>query len=116
VPGIHCYVAGSIPAVTPRYCAKKIEKCSFEHKKNKEKKNFRLSLPTTDRKTVRPQPGIFRPRTRWGGVVDAILTEKIAVGLSGTSDVKSVSRLAKNIKTRHPSILNHFLMIYNMVA
>jgi hypothetical protein len=36
-PGIHCYVAGSIPAVTPRYCTKKIEKCSLEHKK-KEKK------------------------------------------------------------------------------
>jgi hypothetical protein len=35
-PGIHCYVAGSIPAVTPRYCTKKIEKkkCSLEHKKN----------------------------------------------------------------------------------
>jgi hypothetical protein len=37
-PGIHCYVAGSIPAVTPRYCTKKIEKCSLEHKKTKEKK------------------------------------------------------------------------------
>ncbi len=37
-PGIHCYVAGSIPAVTPRYCTKKLEKCSFEHKKTKEKK------------------------------------------------------------------------------
>jgi hypothetical protein len=37
-PGIHCYVAGSIPAVTPRYCTKKIEKCSLEHKKNKGKK------------------------------------------------------------------------------
>jgi hypothetical protein len=33
-----CYVAGSIPAVTPRYCTKKIEKCSLEHKKNKGKK------------------------------------------------------------------------------
>jgi hypothetical protein len=32
-PGIHCYVAGSIPAVTPRYCTRKIEKCSLEHKK-----------------------------------------------------------------------------------
>ncbi len=39
-PGIHCYDAGSIPAVTPRYCTKKIEKCSLEHKKNKEKKLF----------------------------------------------------------------------------
>jgi hypothetical protein len=39
-PGIHYYVAGSIPAVTPRYCTKKIEKCSLEHqKKTKEKKN-----------------------------------------------------------------------------
>jgi hypothetical protein len=37
-PGIHCYIAGSIPAVTPRYCTKKIEKCSLEHKKNKGKK------------------------------------------------------------------------------
>jgi hypothetical protein len=36
-PGIHCYVAGSIPAVTPRYCTKKIEKCSLEHKKTNEK-------------------------------------------------------------------------------
>jgi hypothetical protein len=39
-PGIHCYVAGSIPAVTPRYCTKKIEKCSLEHKKTKGKKMF----------------------------------------------------------------------------
>jgi hypothetical protein len=38
VPGIHCYVAGLIPAVIPRYCTKKIEKCSEEHKKNKGKK------------------------------------------------------------------------------
>jgi hypothetical protein len=37
-PGIHYYVVGSIPAVTPRYCTKKIEKCSLEHKKTKEKK------------------------------------------------------------------------------
>jgi hypothetical protein len=29
----------SIPAVTPRYCAKKIEKCSLEHKKEQRKKN-----------------------------------------------------------------------------
>ncbi len=40
-PGIHCYVAGSIPAVTPRYCTKKIEKCSLEHKTTKEKKTYR---------------------------------------------------------------------------
>jgi DNA phosphorothioation-dependent restriction protein DptG len=39
-PGIHCYVAGSIPAVTPRYCRKKIEKCSLERKKRKRKKTF----------------------------------------------------------------------------
>ncbi len=37
-PGIHCYVAGSIPAITPRYCTKKVEKCSMEHKKNIGKK------------------------------------------------------------------------------
>jgi hypothetical protein len=36
-PGIHNYVAGSIPAVTPRYCTKKIEKCSLEHKKREKK-------------------------------------------------------------------------------
>ncbi len=41
-PGIHCYVAGSIPAVTPRYCTMKIEKCSLEHKKNKGKKKKTL--------------------------------------------------------------------------
>jgi hypothetical protein len=35
---INCYVAGSIPAVTPRYCTENIEKCSLEHKKTKEKK------------------------------------------------------------------------------
>jgi hypothetical protein len=39
-PGIHCYVAGLIPAVTPRYCTKKIEKCSLEHKKKQRKKNI----------------------------------------------------------------------------
>ncbi len=36
-PGIHCYVAHLTPAVTPRYCTKKIEKCSLEHKKHKGK-------------------------------------------------------------------------------
>ena len=41
--GIHGYVAGSIPAVTPRYCTKKIEKCSLEHKKTKKNKKL-LSL------------------------------------------------------------------------
>ncbi len=39
-PGIHSYVAGSIPAVTPRNCTNKIEKCSWEHIKNKGKKKF----------------------------------------------------------------------------
>jgi hypothetical protein len=43
-PGIHCYAAGSIPAVTPRYCTKKIEKRSLEHKKTKEKKKGLESL------------------------------------------------------------------------
>jgi hypothetical protein len=41
-PGIHCYVAGSILAVTPRYCTEKIEKCSLEHKKNKGKNKVEL--------------------------------------------------------------------------
>jgi hypothetical protein len=40
VPGIHCYVAGSIPAVTPRYCTKKIGKSSLEHKKKTEEKKY----------------------------------------------------------------------------
>ncbi len=39
-PGIHCYVADSIPAVTPRYCTNKLEKCSLEHKKYKGKKIY----------------------------------------------------------------------------
>jgi hypothetical protein len=39
-PGIHCYIAGSIPAVTPRYCTNKIEKCSLEHKKKTKEKNI----------------------------------------------------------------------------
>jgi hypothetical protein len=43
-PGIHCYVAGSIPAITPRYCTKKIEKCSLEHTKKKGKKNSVMLL------------------------------------------------------------------------
>jgi hypothetical protein len=33
-PGIHGYVAGSIPAVTPRWCTIRTIKCSSEHKKN----------------------------------------------------------------------------------
>ncbi len=32
-PGIHCYVAGSIPAITPRYYTKEHRKCSSGHKK-----------------------------------------------------------------------------------
>ncbi len=32
-PGIHCYVAGSIPAVTTRYCTKKIENALWSTKK-----------------------------------------------------------------------------------
>ncbi len=39
-PGIHYYVAGSIPAVTPRYCTENIEKCSLEHKKKQRKKKL----------------------------------------------------------------------------
>ncbi len=39
-PGIHCYVAGSIPAVTPKYCTKEIEKCSLEHGKKKREKTL----------------------------------------------------------------------------
>ncbi len=39
-PGIHCYVAGSIPAVTPRYCTKKIENALMSTKKTKEKKSI----------------------------------------------------------------------------
>jgi hypothetical protein len=38
VPGIQCYVAGSIPAVIPRYFTKKIEKMLFGAQKNKGKK------------------------------------------------------------------------------
>jgi hypothetical protein len=40
-PGIHCYVAGSIPTVT---LYKKIEKCSLEHKKKGKKKELLLAL------------------------------------------------------------------------
>jgi hypothetical protein len=53
-PGIHCYVAGSIPAVTPRYCTKKIGKCSLEHKKKtKEKKGMQCD-------TTFPERALFR--------------------------------------------------------
>ncbi len=48
--GIHCYIAGSIPAVTPRYCTKKIEKCSLEHKKTKEKKMFQGTRQVFEKK------------------------------------------------------------------
>ncbi len=34
-PGIHCDVAGSIPAVTPRYCTKENGKYTSEHNKGK---------------------------------------------------------------------------------
>jgi hypothetical protein len=36
-PGIHCYVAGSIPAVTPRYCTNKTENALWSTKNTKEK-------------------------------------------------------------------------------
>jgi hypothetical protein len=39
-PGIQCYVAGSIPAVTPRYCTKKIELFGALHKKQRKKNYF----------------------------------------------------------------------------
>ncbi len=61
-PGIHCYVAGSIPAVIPRYCKKKIEKCSLEHKKTKEKKTlhfgYQLMSPHCE-----PIEKFFQPNT-----------------------------------------------------
>jgi hypothetical protein len=44
-PGIHCYVAGSIPAVTPRYSTKKIAKMLFRAQKNKGKKSLPLTNP-----------------------------------------------------------------------
>ncbi len=56
MPGIHCYVAGSIPAVTPRYCTKKREKCSLEHKKKK-KKEKKLDCPVH---CTNKSPGCFR--------------------------------------------------------
>ncbi len=37
---VHCYVAGSIPAVTPRYCTKKIKKMLFGAQKIKGKKTM----------------------------------------------------------------------------
>ncbi len=43
-PGIHGYIAGSIPDVIPRYCTIKNNKCSLEHQK-KEKKEKELLLP-----------------------------------------------------------------------
>ncbi len=43
-PGIHCYVVGSIPAVTLRYCTKKQRKMLFGAQK-KEKKKHSLQLP-----------------------------------------------------------------------
>ncbi len=41
-PGIHCYVAGSIPVFIPRYCTKKIEKMLFRAQKNKGKERYGL--------------------------------------------------------------------------
>jgi hypothetical protein len=38
-PGIYCYVAGPIPAVTPRYCTNKLGNAPRSIKK-KEKKEF----------------------------------------------------------------------------
>jgi hypothetical protein len=47
-PGIHCYVAGWIPAVTPRYCTyKENRKMLFGAQKKKKKKMRRqLKQPT----------------------------------------------------------------------
>ncbi len=46
-PGIHCYVAGSIPAVTPRYCTQKIEKCSLKRKNPKGKNKIYTYIQCT---------------------------------------------------------------------
>ncbi len=43
-PGIQCFVAGSIPAVTPRYCMKKNRKMLLGAQKI-EKKKFLSVLP-----------------------------------------------------------------------
>jgi hypothetical protein len=45
-PGIHCYVAGSIPAVTPRYCTyKENRKMLFRaQKQQRKKKKVRSSV------------------------------------------------------------------------
>jgi hypothetical protein len=43
-PGVHCYVAGSIPAVTPRYCTKKREKMLFGAQKTKKEKKKYLEM------------------------------------------------------------------------
>jgi hypothetical protein len=37
-PGIHCYVAGSIPVVTPRYSSNKIRNALWSTKKRRKKK------------------------------------------------------------------------------
>jgi hypothetical protein len=39
-PGIHCYVAGPIPAVTPRYSTNKIRNALWSTKKKKKKKKL----------------------------------------------------------------------------
>ncbi len=45
-PGIHCYVEGSMPAVTPRNCTKKKDNALWSTKKTKEEKiiNFKFFL------------------------------------------------------------------------
>ncbi len=64
-PGIHYYVAGSIPAVTPRYCTKKIEKCSLEQKKQMKKKHhlyiftvFQLPICPLDARVCNAQASV----------------------------------------------------------
>jgi hypothetical protein len=40
-PGIHCYVAGLIPALTPRYSSTKIRNALWSTKKKERKKKCR---------------------------------------------------------------------------
>jgi hypothetical protein len=51
-PGIHCYVAGSIPAVTPRYCTKKNRKMLFGAQKNKGKKIYGTRIHAAARVSI----------------------------------------------------------------
>jgi hypothetical protein len=60
-PGIHCYVAGSIPAVTPRYCPKKIEKCSLEHKRKQKQKNVPETASLYSAVTHHTRDSLLRP-------------------------------------------------------